>query len=60
MSNFFFVGMSSCFNSNPSKLEELFNTATNQGRKPFLKLILNISNTEKTHSYYCFCKNKRQ
>ena len=53
--------MSSCFNSNPSKLEELFNTATNQGRKPFLKLILNISNTEKTHSYYyCFCKNKRQ
>ena len=52
--------MSSCFNSNPSKLEELFNTAANQGRKPFLKLILNILNTEKTHSYYCFCKNKRQ
>lgn len=63
----FFLGMSACFNcnncfnSNPAKLEELFKIAVNQGRKPFLIMILNIIlNIEKTYSYYCFCKNKRQ
>ena len=50
-----------CFSPNPAKLEELFKIAVNQGRKPFLIMILNIIlNIEKTCSYYCFCKNKRQ
>lgn len=50
-----------CFNSNPTKLGELFEFAANQGRKNFLIFILNIIlNIEKTYNYYCFCKNKRQ
>lgn len=50
-----------CFNSNPQKIDELFNEIMNQGRKPLLVLILNIIlNIEKQYSYYCFCKNQHQ
>ena len=41
-----------CFNSNPQKIDELFNEIINQGRKPLLVLILNIIlNIEKQYSY---------
>ena len=50
-----------CFNSNPQKIDQLFNETINQGRKPLLVLILNIiPNIGKQYVYYCFCKNQRQ
>ena len=49
----------SCFNSNPKKLDEVFEIAMKK-RQDLVVFILNIFlNMEKCYMFYCTCKNQK-